>query len=54
MKAALSLRARLLFGILAPVALFIVINSVSLYRQSLAAATTAYDRTLLALSLIHI
>jgi len=48
MKGALSLRARLLFGILAPVALFIVINSVSLYRQSLAAATTAYDRTLLA------
>lgn len=48
MKKALSLRARLLFGILAPVALFIVINSVSLYRQSLAAATTAYDRTLLA------
>ena len=47
MRAA-SLRARLLTGILAPVALFIVINSVSLYRQSLAAATTAYDRTLLA------
>ena len=45
---AVSLRARLLTGILAPVALFIVINSVSLYRQSLAAATTAYDRTLLA------
>jgi len=44
----LSLRATLLFGILAPVALFIVINSVSLYRQTLAAATTAYDRTLLA------
>ncbi|MGJ7508937.1 sensor histidine kinase [Variovorax sp. GT1P44] len=43
-----SLRARLLLGILAPVALFIVINSVSVYRQSLAAATTAYDRTLLA------
>lgn len=48
MRKALSLRARLLLGILAPVALFIVINSVSLYRQSLAAATTAYDRTLLA------
>ncbi|VTU33605.1 Sensor protein QseC [Variovorax sp. PBS-H4] len=47
MRAA-SLRARLLIGILVPVALFIVINSVSLYRQSLAAATTAYDRTLLA------
>ncbi len=48
MKGASSLRARLLLGILVPVALFIVINSVSLYRQSLAAATTAYDRTLLA------
>ena len=43
-----SLRARLLLGILVPVAVFVVINSVSLYRQSLAAATTAYDRTLLA------
>ncbi|WP_162580818.1 sensor histidine kinase [Variovorax sp. PBS-H4] len=48
MMRAASLRARLLIGILVPVALFIVINSVSLYRQSLAAATTAYDRTLLA------
>ena len=48
MTRAISLRARLLLGILAPVAVFIVINSVSLYRQSLAAATTAYDRTLLA------
>lgn len=47
MRAA-SLRARLLLGILGPIALFVVINSVSLYRQSLAAATTAYDRTLLA------
>lgn len=45
---ATSLRARLLMGILGPIAVFIVINSVSLYRQSLAAATTAYDRTLLA------
>jgi two-component system sensor histidine kinase TctE len=43
-----SLRARLLLGILGPIAVFVVINSVSLYRQSLAAATTAYDRTLLA------
>ena len=48
MRSPQSLRARLLVGILLPVALFIVINSVSLYRQSLAAATTAYDRTLLA------
>lgn len=43
-----SLRRTLLIGILAPVGVFIVINSVSLYRQSLAAATLAYDRTLLA------
>ncbi|MDM0012148.1 sensor histidine kinase [Variovorax sp. J22P168] len=48
MMRATSLRARLLLGILLPVALFVVVNSVSLYRQSLAAATTAYDRTLLA------
>lgn len=43
-----SLRFRLLVGILVPVGLFIVVNSISLYRQSLAAATLAYDRTLLA------
>ena len=43
-----SLRARLMVGILVPITLFIVINSALLYRQSLAAATTAYDRTLLA------
>ena len=48
MRRVTSLRARLLVGILAPIALFIVINSVSLHHQSLAAATTAYDRTLLA------
>ncbi|RZI74170.1 MAG: sensor histidine kinase [Variovorax sp.] len=45
---AASLRRTLLIGILAPVGVFIVINSISLYRQSLAAATLAYDRTLLA------
>ncbi len=43
-----SLRSRLLLGLLAPLTLFIVVNSVSVYRQALAAATTAYDRTLLA------
>ncbi|WP_295530929.1 sensor histidine kinase [uncultured Pseudacidovorax sp.] len=43
-----SLRFRLLLGLLAPVVLFILINSVSVYQQALAAATTAYDRTLLA------
>lgn len=44
----LSLRSTLLLGILLPVALFIVVNTVSLYRQALRAADTAYDRTLLA------
>jgi two-component system, OmpR family, sensor histidine kinase TctE len=35
-------------GILVPVLAFVLINSVSVYRQALAAADTAYDRTLLA------
>jgi two-component system, OmpR family, sensor histidine kinase TctE len=43
-----SLRSRLLWGILLPVLLFVCIDSVILYRSSLAAANTAYDRTLLA------
>jgi two-component system sensor histidine kinase TctE len=45
---ATSLRFRLLAGLLLPVTVFIVINSISVYRQALEAATTAYDRTLLA------
>ena len=44
----LSLRSFLLLGILLPMGLFIVINTVSLYRQALRAADKAYDRTLLA------
>jgi two-component system, OmpR family, sensor histidine kinase TctE len=44
----LSLRARLLLGILVPVLLLLVVNAVMVYRQALAAADTAYDRTLLA------
>lgn len=44
----ISLRRRLLWGILLPVLLFVLIDSVVIYRQSLAAANTAYDRTLLA------
>ncbi|TFZ08707.1 sensor histidine kinase [Ramlibacter humi] len=44
----LSLRRYLLLGILLPVLLLIALNGVSLYRQALAAANTAYDRTLLA------
>lgn len=43
-----SLRTVLLIGILVPVSLLILFNAVSLYRQALAAADTAYDRTLLA------
>ncbi|MEY4756784.1 MAG: hypothetical protein RJA34_1682 [Pseudomonadota bacterium] len=43
-----SLRRYLLSGILIPVALFVVINTYSLYRQALMAVNTAYDRSLLA------
>jgi len=48
MRGSLSLRKQLLIGILLPVALFIVIDTVSLYRQALGAVNVAYDRTLLA------
>ncbi|HPG81241.1 MAG TPA: sensor histidine kinase N-terminal domain-containing protein, partial [Piscinibacter sp.] len=44
----LSLRSQLLLGILLPVLLGVLANTVSLYRQALRAADTAYDRTLLA------
>jgi two-component system sensor histidine kinase TctE len=44
----LSLRSYLMLGILLPVALFILVDTVVLYRQALAAVNTAYDRTLLA------
>ena len=47
-RSATSLRRYLLVGILGPVLAFVVLNSISLYRQALAAADTAYDRTLLA------
>jgi two-component system, OmpR family, sensor histidine kinase TctE len=43
-----SLRAQLLAGILLPVLAIVAFNTASLYRQALAAADTAYDRTLLA------
>ncbi len=43
-----SLRWQLMVGILLPVMLLIGFNTVSLYRQALQAADTAYDRTLLA------
>lgn len=45
---AVSLRRTLLMGILLPVFVFVIINTVVLYRQALDAADTAYDRTLLA------
>jgi two-component system sensor histidine kinase TctE len=45
---AISLRRYLLIGILAPIGLFILVDTISLYRQALAAVNTAYDRTLLA------
>ena len=44
----LSLRAFLLLGILGPVVLLVVINSISVYSEALESADTAYDRTLLA------
>ena len=48
MKRAVSLRRYLLLGILVPVVVLVVLNSVSLYTQALRAVNTAYDRTLLA------
>jgi len=44
----ISLRTFLLAGILLPIGLFIAINAMSLYRKTLEAVNTAYDRTLLA------
>ncbi len=44
----LSLRRYLLLGILLPTAGFMLVNTISLYDQALAAVNTAYDRTLLA------
>jgi two-component system sensor histidine kinase TctE len=44
----MSLRRYLLLGILLPIGILIVINTVSLYRQTLGAINIAYDRTLLA------
>ncbi len=45
---AISLRRTLLAGILVPVGIVIAVNAVSLYRKTLQAVNTAYDRTLLA------
>ena len=46
--AGLSMRSRLLLGILLPVGLVVALNTASLYQQARRAADTAYDRTLLA------
>ena len=43
-----SLRRQLLVGILVPIALFVVVDTISLYRQAFDAVNVAYDRTLLA------
>ena len=43
-----SLRRQLLLGILLPVIALVALNGASLYRSALAAANTAYDRSLLA------
>ena len=43
-----SLRSQLLLGILLPVLAFVLVSTVSLYRQALKSAGIAYDRTLLA------
>lgn len=47
-KRPISLRRHLLVGILVPIALFVVVDTYSLYRQALNAVNIAYDRTLLA------
>ena len=44
----LSLRAYLLLGILGPVVVLVLVNTLSVYREALESADTAYDRTLLA------
>ena len=44
----ISLRSYLLVGILLPVGLMVIMNTVGLYSQALGAVNTAYDRTLLA------
>ena len=45
---AISLRRYLLLGILLPVGLLVIVNTVGLYSQAFSAINTAYDRTLLA------
>jgi two-component system, OmpR family, sensor histidine kinase TctE len=45
---AISLRSYLLAGILVPVGVIVALNAFTLYRKTLQALNTAYDRTLLA------
>lgn len=47
-RRAISLRRYLLAGILLPVCAIVALNTYSLYRETLGALNTAYDRTLLA------
>ncbi|MCR5864728.1 MULTISPECIES: sensor histidine kinase [Aquincola] len=44
----LSVRSRLLWGLLLPMLALVALNTGSLYRQALRSVNTAYDRTLLA------
>ncbi|MCJ0762831.1 sensor histidine kinase [Variovorax terrae] len=44
----LSLRGYLLLGILLPIGIYVLLNTIALYNQALTAVHTAYDRTLLA------
>ena len=44
----LSLRRYLLLGILLPIAVFMLVDTVTLYQRALSTVNTAYDRTLLA------
>jgi two-component system sensor histidine kinase TctE len=48
MSRARSLRSRLVVGIMVPALLLIALDGISVYDTALAAANTAYDRTLLA------
>ena len=43
-----SLRRYLLAGIVIPITLFVIVDTVGSYRRALAAIHTAYDRSLLA------
>lgn len=48
LRALRSLRAKLLAGLLVPILLFVVVDTISLYRSALGSAHKAYDRRLIA------